>query len=187
MTQKIPLEVLGLSKIGRASDSFYLVLGERRTDRRLPVAIGLFEAQAIAVRMEHIVPRRPLIHDLFFSLAASLDIRLIEVFIYDYHEQIFFTKLVCRQGDKQIEIESRTSDAVALALRFNAPIFTCERVMHNLAVVINASQPPAADQQMQLDQMPLSDLKKAMKEAIASEDYEQASHLRDAIRSREAE
>ena len=120
------MEILGLSSSQSQTGSFALVLGEENGNRRLPIIIGMFEAQAIAIEIEKIVPNRPMTHDLFKSFAASYKYNIEEIIISDLKEGVFFAKIVCSNGKGTIEIDARPSDAIAIGIRFEAPIFTYE-------------------------------------------------------------
>ncbi|MEM9982282.1 MAG: bifunctional nuclease family protein, partial [Bacteroidota bacterium] len=133
---KIRLEILGLSSSQSQSGSFALVLGEKTGNRRLPIIIGMFEAQAIAIEIERITPNRPMTHDLFRSISESFDVKVLEVIISDLREGVFYAKLVCTDGAKVSEIDARPSDAIAIALRFSAPIFTQENVLSEAGIVL---------------------------------------------------
>ena len=122
--EKIQLEILGLSSSQSQSGSFALVLGETDGNRRLPIIIGMFEAQAIAIEIEKIIPNRPMTHDLFKSFGHSFNYTIKEIVISDLKEGVFFAKIVCENDNKTVEIDARPSDAIAIGLRFNAPIFT---------------------------------------------------------------
>ncbi len=126
---KIKLNVLGISYSQTQSGAYALVLTEEHGNRRIPIIIGGFEAQAIAIQLEGLTPPRPLTHDLFLSFATAFNISLIEVDIYRLEEGVFYSKLVCENGNREITIDARTSDAIALALRFKCPIYTTEEII----------------------------------------------------------
>ena len=121
---KIGLEIIGLSYSQTQSGAYALVLGEKDGKRRIPIIIGGFEAQAIAIELENMTPSRPLTHDLFKTFASTFEIKIKEIIIYNLVEGIFFAKLVCEQNGKIVEIDARTSDSIALAVRFNCPVST---------------------------------------------------------------
>ncbi len=198
---KIPLTVLGLSYSQSQSGAYALVLAEENGERRIPIIIGGFEAQSIAIELEGLRPPRPLTHDLFVSFATAFNIDIIEVNIYKLEEGIFFSELVCDNGSLRIKIDARTSDAVALAIRFKCPIFTTEQILQKAGIVINLeSEPdqPAKEhekdtgqkkskpqpQQSKYAGMNLDELKSALDEAVSREDYEEASKIRDEIAKR---
>jgi len=125
---KIKLEIVGMSYSQSQSGAYALILGETEGNRRLPIIIGGFEAQAIAIELERIKPSRPLTHDLFRNFASTFGIVVTEVIINKFHEGVFYSELVCFDGEKIVEIDSRTSDAIALALRFHCPVYTYEPI-----------------------------------------------------------
>ncbi len=199
MTQKIQLEIVGLTS-GQAQGSYTLILGEEGGDRKLPIIIGSFEAQAIAIEIEKIVPFRPMTHDLFVSFSKTFDIKVKEIIIYKLIEGVFYSKLVCKKEDKLYEIDARTSDAMALAVRFNCPVYTFEDVMKAASITLDnddidePSQPQApskdepilrgAPKQNTFEKFSLSELEEMLDEAEKVEDYEKAANIRDEIRKR---
>jgi len=134
---KIKLEILGLSSSQSQAGSFALVLGEESGNRRLPIIIGMFEAQAIAIEIEKIIPNRPMTHDLFKSFAHSFEYKVDEIVISDLKEGVFFAKIICSNGSGQIEIDARPSDAIAIGLRFEAPIYTFETILAEAGIVLS--------------------------------------------------
>lgn len=136
---KIQLDIVGLSYSQTQSGAYALVLGEMQGNRRLPIIIGGFEAQAIAVEIEKMTPSRPLTHDLFKTLADSYEIQIEEVLIYNLIDGIFFAKVICKSVGKTIELDARTSDAVALAVRFDCPIYTYDFIMSSAGIVIEGN------------------------------------------------
>ena len=137
MSDKVKMEILGLSTGQAQSGSFALVLGEFEGKRRLPIIIGMFEAQAIAIEIESITPNRPMTHDLFKSFAYHFDFQVKEILISDLKEGVFFAKLICDKEGKSVEIDSRPSDAIAIGLRFGIDIFTTGQILNEAAVVIS--------------------------------------------------
>jgi uncharacterized protein len=135
--EKIKLEILGLSSSQSQSGSFALVLGEETGNRRLPIIIGMFEAQAIAIEIEKIIPNRPMTHDLFKSFALAFNFTVEEIVISDLKEGVFFAKIICSDGIKTIEIDARPSDAIAIGLRFEVPIFTYESILSEAGIVLS--------------------------------------------------
>src|SRR3954469_22835728 len=127
--KKVRLEIVGLSYSQTQAGAYALVLGESGGKRRLPIIIGGFEAQAIAIELEKMTPSRPLTHDLFKTFAETFDINVTEVVIYNLAEGIFYAKLICNDGTREVEIDARTSDAIALAVRFQCPIYTFEFIL----------------------------------------------------------
>ena len=134
--EKIRLEIIGMSYSQSQSGAYALILGERDGKRKLPIIIGGFEAQAIAIELEKIKTPRPLTHDLFKSFAEAFNIRVSEIIVNKFHEGVFYAVLICSDSETEIEIDSRTSDAIALALRFNCPIYTYENIMVAAGIVM---------------------------------------------------
>jgi hypothetical protein len=177
-------------------------LAEADGNRRLPIIIGNYEAQAIAIMLENMVPTRPLTHDLFKSFADSFQIDVTEIIIYNLKEGIFFSKMVCTDGNQTIEIDARTSDAVAMAVRFNCPIFTFETILAQAGVALDESEideddeniipaPRNIEKKKQLSTVSsefsgLSDeqLEELLNHALEDEAYERASRIRDEINKR---
>lgn len=204
--EKIKLEILGLSSSQSQSGSFALVLGEEGGNRRLPIIIGMFEAQAIAIEIEKIIPNRPMTHDLFKSFAIGFNFTVEEIVISDLKEGVFFAKIICSDGVKSIEIDARPSDAIAVGLRFDVPIFTYENILSEAGIVLSdlneeeAEEPkeeatkekkekkqPASKGKTTLDQIKdtSSDQLRAMlQEALDKEDYEKAARIRDELNRR---
>lgn len=190
--EKIRLDIVGLSYSQTQQGAYALVLGERKGRRRLPIIIGGFEAQAIAIELEKMKPSRPLTHDLFKNFAETFGIKITEVIIYNLVEGIFYAKLLCDDGKKSIEIDTRTSDAIALAVRFGAPIFTYEFILSSAGIILEeeatpkeiAAKPEAKTTKESIRTMPVPDLEKKLKESIAQEDYEKASQIRDELNRR---
>lgn len=187
---KIRLEILGLSSSQAQSGSFALVMGEKGGSRRLPIIIGMFEAQAIAIEIEHIAPNRPMTHDLFRSLAESFEIRLIEVVISDLREGVFYARLVCVSEDRKIEIDARPSDAIAIALRFNAPVYTYENVLQEAGIVLSDEDDEAFEEVSKparpesLKDYSTDELQGLLNQALENEDYEKAAKIRDELGKR---
>lgn len=194
--EKIALDIVGLSYSQTQSGAYALVLGEQEGKRRLPIIIGGFEAQAIAIELEDMTPSRPLTHDLFKSFADSFGIKINEVIIFNLIEGIFHAKLSCEKDGNKIEIDARTSDAVALAVRFKCPIFTFEFILKEAGITIedesSALSPESSDpkkaaskkEKKGIASMNISDLKEKLQHAIDTENYEEASRLRDEIEKR---
>jgi len=192
--EKIKLEIVGLSYSQTQSGAYALVLGETSGQRRLPIIIGGFEAQAIAIELEKMQPTRPLTHDLFKSFAESFDIRITEVIIYNLVEGIFFAKLICNNGGEEMEIDARTSDAIALAVRFNCPIYTYEFILSSAGIILEEKEgTEGAEAEIDLEELTgegskantVEDLQNDLEEALKREDYEGASKLRDEIKRRQ--
>lgn len=198
--KKIKLDIVGLSYSQTQSGAYALVLGEVNGRRRLPIIIGGFEAQAIAIEIEKMTPSRPLTHDLFKSFAESYSISIHEVIIYNLVDGIFYAKLICSDGKKSMEIDARTSDAIALAVRFECPIYTYEFILATAGIVIEGTDfvfldnldAPAeesiASTQTQSNYAGLTDdeLKSKLQEALTEEAYEKAAKIRDEIAKRKS-
>lgn len=194
--QKIRLNILGLSVSQTQSGAYALVLAEENGERRIPIIIGPVEAQAIAIQLEGLKPPRPLTHDLIKNIALAFDISLLEVTIYKLEEGIFYSELLCEMGGKEIRVDSRTSDAVALALRFRCPIYTSEEILKKAGIVLeqeDEESPVRSIFDEDYDEpVPSSyahystnELLELLDEAIQNEDYEKASLIRDELNKRE--
>ena len=196
LMKKIKLDIVGLSYSQTQSGAYALVLGEINGRRRLPIIIGGFEAQAIAIEIEKMTPSRPLTHDLFKSLAESYHINIQEVIIYNLVDGIFYAKLMCNDGTKTSEIDARTSDAIALAVRFECPIYTYEFILATAGIIIEGnefvflenieSQPEEKTPSTALNYSSLTEaeLKENLKEALKDEAYERAAKIRDELSKR---
>ncbi len=201
--KKINLDIIGLSYSQTQTGAYALVLGEKNGKRRLPIIIGGFEAQAIAIELEKMTPSRPLTHDLFKTFANTFDIEIKEVIIYNLVEGIFFAKLICEKDGKEVEIDARTSDSIALAVRFNCPISTYEFILSSAGILLedeqNADENEDDEEEDDLDNpveellqpstkdittIGADELEKYLDDAIAMEDYERASQIRDEINKR---
>ncbi len=190
--KKIELNIVGLSYSQAQSNSYALVLGETNGKRRLPIVIGHYEAQAIALELEKMKPSRPLTHDLFYNFAKTYGINVVEVQITKFHEGIFYATLVCDNGISIHEIDSRTSDAVALSIRFHCPIFTTEEIMSQAGILFEEEEPSAdsldsaSDDEIYSDfrNLTITELEDELQKAVDAEDYEKASLIRDEIRRR---
>ncbi len=194
--EKIALEIIALSQNVSQTHSYAIVLGEVGGARRLPIVIGGFEAQAIAVALEKMTPSRPLTHDLMKNIFGSFDIELDEVLIYNLQEGVFFAKLMCRRNGQAAEIDSRTSDAIALAVRFGCPIYSYEFILDQAGIVMEEQASPAPD----IDKKPSSKPKASRKEDLTAlsvdelneklqhyldnEEYEKAAAVRDELQKR---
>jgi uncharacterized protein len=197
---KIKLEILGLSSSQSQSGSFALVLGEERGNRRLPIIIGMFEAQAIAIEIEKIIPNRPMTHDLFKSFATSFKFSIKEIVISDLKEGVFYAKIVCSDGMKLTEIDARPSDAIAIGIRFNVPIYTYEAILSEAGIVLSESAEeedafqnkpesksiitPSKASSSALKDYSYDKLKEMLNEALEQEDYEKAAKIRDELNKR---
>ncbi len=199
---KIKLNVLGISYSQTQSGAYALVLAEEGGERRIPIIIGGFEAQAIAIQLEGLKPPRPLTHDLFLSFASSFGISITEINIYKLEEGVFYSNLICEDGEKQMTVDARTSDAIALALRFRCSIYTTEEILAKSGIVIDIEpeskegSPTSASKLFvdpsseprrpaeELKDLSLNELKEMLKDAVKNENYEKASDIRDEINRR---
>lgn len=193
--EKIKLELLGLSPSQSQQGSFALILSEVGGSRRLPIIIGMFEAQAIAVEMERIKPNRPMTHDLFKSFALAFDFNIEEIMISHLNEGIFYAKILCSDGIRQKTVDARPSDAIAIALRFKVPIYTTSSIMFEASITSNDVQEEeeieieetiqhSEPQGSELKYKSLDELKKMLNELLAKEEYEEAAKIRDEIEKR---
>ncbi len=200
--KKILLEIVGLSYSQNQSGAYVLVLGESSGSRRLPIVIGGFEAQAIAIELEKMTPTRPLTHDLFKSFATTFKINLKEVIIYNVVEGIFFAKLICSDGTKEFDIDARTSDAIALAVRFNCDIYTHESILKSAGIALDGDMDSTIlSENSKIAELHIEDsfqkdnadefksksseeLKNTLQWALENEKYEMASKIRDELNQR---
>jgi bifunctional DNase/RNase len=199
--KKIKLEILGLSSSQSQTSSFALVLGETEGNRRLPIIIGMFEAQAIAIEIEKIIPNRPMTHDLFKSFANNFHFTVEEIVISDLKEGVFFAKIVCSDGLKKMEVDARPSDAIAIGLRFDSPIFTYENILAEAGIVLTDEAEEETDKKSEpktkvkketasvkkaedFKNYSVERLNELLKEAIDKEDYERAAKIRDELSKR---
>lgn len=210
--KKIELDIVALSHSVTQSHNYAVVLGEQEGSRRLPIVIGGFEAQAIAVAMERMTPNRPLTHDLFKNTLETFDIELKEVIINNLLDGIFYARLVCLKDGEEIEIDSRTSDALAMAVRFNCPIYTYEFILDAAGVILEDTDEEGNDEPVEkaqpttsgsskkprrkrattkssggnaLSTYSVEDLNRMLEEVLGDEDYERAAKIRDEIQRRE--
>lgn len=193
--KKIELEIVALSHSITQTHSYAVVLGEVNGLRRLPIVIGGFEAQAIAVALERMQPSRPLTHDLMKNFMLAFNVELHEIVINDLQEGIFYSKLVCSSENDTVEIDSRTSDALALAVRFGCPIYTYENILENAGILmeeegkprqeeIPVTSPTITEENQDLKNLSLEELEKLLTEVLESEDYIRAISIRDEINAR---
>lgn len=199
--KKIELEIIAISHSVTQTQSYAVVLGEVNGSRRLPIVIGGFEAQAIAVALEKMNPSRPLTHDLMKNFLIAFGIDLHEVIINDLQEGVFYSKLVCSNEQDTIEIDSRTSDAIAMAIRFGCPIYTYEHILQNAGILLEETEENKRKKEgggtlneeirntgnEDLKQMTLVELNNLLTEVLESEDYLRAIAIRDEINSRNQE
>ena len=194
--EKIKLEIVGLSYSQTQSGAYALVLSEVNGNRRLPIIIGGFEAQAIAIELEKMVPTRPLTHDLFKNFATNFSIEVKEVIVYKLVEGIFYSKLICEQNGTIAEIDARTSDAIAIGVRFNCPVFTYESILSSAGILLDetdleendllAESMDESTEENTIASLSKEDLESQLNQAIQDEDYELASRIRDEIKKRKA-
>ncbi|MDD3876901.1 MAG: DUF151 domain-containing protein [Bacteroidales bacterium] len=200
--EKIELRILGISYTHSQTTAYALILAEKFGLRRLPIIIGNFEAQSIAIEMEKMKPTRPLTHDLFKSFSDSFGVLIKEVIINKFSEGVFHALLVCANEDKEVQIDARTSDAVAIAIRFNAPIFTTKEVLDVAGIILDLETSDKKEEDV--DQIPeeepefnedkneyqdyteftLIELQAMLKSALEKEEYEKASLIRDELKKR---
>lgn len=206
---KIKLEILGLSSSQSQSGSFALVLGEVEGDRRLPIIIGMFEAQAIAIEIEKVRPSRPMTHDLFRAIGNDLNFTVEEIIISNLKEGVFFAQIMITDGIKHIAVDSRPSDAIAIGLRFDAPIYTYEHILSEAGIVVEDTEEEQEEGESEeassetseavvetsekgktkkpssdLKSLSLDKLNEMLNEAIENEDYEKAARIRDELNKR---
>ncbi|RZL45126.1 MAG: hypothetical protein EOP00_18145 [Pedobacter sp.] len=202
--KKVKLDIVGLSYSQTQSGAYALVLGEVNGRRRLPIIIGAFEAQAIAIEIEKMTPTRPLTHDLFKSFANLYNIEISEIIIYNLVDGVFFAKLICTDGQNTQEIDARTSDAIALAVRFNATIYTYEFILSSAGIVIEGNdflflenmdaitkEHSSEDMQTSIpvsgyQSLSTEELQQKLEDALTEEAYEKAARIRDEIARRNA-
>lgn len=193
----IELEIIGLTASHSQSGSFTLVLGELEGRRRLPIIIGMFEAQAIAIELEKITPNRPMTHDLVKSFSKHFDFTVEYILISDMREGVFYAKIVCQGPYKRVEIDARPSDAVAIAVRFEAPVYCSFPVMEEAGIEEadtgdsaktkgseGKDKPAIRKKEPSLKDYSLEKLNQLLEKAIQDEDYERAARLRDEINRR---
>ncbi len=191
--RRIELDIVALSHSMTQSHNYAVVLGERKGQRRLPIVIGSFEAQAIAVAMERMVPNRPLTHDLFKSTLDTFDIQLKEVVINNLLDGIFYARLICTREGELFEIDSRTSDAIAMAVRFECPIYTYDFILEAAGVVLEeqedgslrAAQVAGNMDSDAIETLSMDTLQTKLQEVLEAEDYEMAAKIRDEIKRRQ--
>jgi bifunctional DNase/RNase len=196
--KKVKLNILGLSYSQTQTGAYALVLSEADGNRRIPIIIGAVEAQAIAIQLEGLKPPRPLTHDLFLNVALAFDIEIVEVFIHKLEEGIFYAEIVCEQNSNRIRVDSRTSDAIALALRFECPIFTTEEIIEKAGIIMEFDEngemndepddsgmiKKSGAKHIDYSEYSSDELNEMLGTAVAGEDYEKASEIRDEINKR---
>lgn len=202
--EKILLQILGLSNSTSHQGSFALLLGEANGKRKLPIVIGMFEAQAIAIELEKIVPNRPLTHDLFKAFADSFNFEVTEIYISELKEGIFFAQIICSDGINSHAVDARPSDAIAIGLRFGVDIYTNEKIMSEAGVVLSGDdeEQEAAEEKKtkskssqskqeraksfaeELQDLSTETLQGMLDESLNQEDYERAALIRDELNRR---
>lgn len=195
--EKIELKIIGLSYSQTQSGAYALVLSEKQGTRRLPIIIGGFEAQSIAIELENMKPSRPLTHDLFKSFAESFSIMIKEVVIYNLIEGVFYSKIVCDQAGEEVEIDARTSDAIAIGIRCDCPVYTFEHILSSAGIQLEEEMDEAeslSDDENEeaeatvpgneLSGMTDEELNRLLQEALEQENYERASEIRDELNKR---
>jgi uncharacterized protein len=192
--KKIELEIVALSHSITQTHSYAVVLGEVNGLRRLPIVIGGFEAQAIAVALEKMQPSRPLTHDLMKNFMNAFNVDLLEVNITDLQEGIFYSKLVCSSENDTVEIDSRTSDALALAVRFGCPVYTFEHILDSAGILMEDTAATKKRKPTEIEEtssetgdlkaLTLEELNKLLNEVLEQEDYLRAIAIRDEINIR---
>ncbi len=189
---KIKLEVVGLSS-GQSSGSYTLILSETPGKRKLPIVIGSFEAQAIAIEIEKIVPFRPMTHDLFVNIFREFNIDLMEVLIYNLQEGVFHARLICEYMGQIKELDARTSDSIALAVRFKCPIYTYDYIMEEAGVILSdemvnpemeETPAPIAKSENDISSQSMEQLQQNLDQALSMEDYVLAAKIRDEMEQR---
>jgi hypothetical protein len=190
---KLQVDILGLSTSPHTNGAYALILYEVEGKRKLPIIIGGFEAQAIALKLENIKPPRPFTHDLFKHIADAFSLHVKEVFIDELHNETFYAKVICEMGGEVHEIDARPSDAIAIAVRFNAPIFVSEEIMNEAGIVEEQTKEgeAAPEEEEELVEKPVAEitsdetlveeLNRKLEDAINREDYEEAARLRDEL------
>lgn len=182
------MEILGLSTSPSSGGAYALILSEAEGSRRLPIIIGSFEAQAIALELENIKPPRPMTHDLLKNLILSFDTEIKHIYINELSEGTFYAQIVCDRENQLLELDARPSDAIALAVRFNAPIYVNPEVLEEAGIVTDP-EPQELDEgfgaaEEEPGQKELSQLEKLeveLKTAVETENYEKAAKIRDRI------
>ncbi len=189
--RKLQVDILGLSTSPHTNGAYALILYELDGKRKLPIIIGGFEAQAIALKLENIKPPRPFTHDLFKNIADVFHLHVNEIIIDELHNETFYAKVVCEVNGEVHEIDARPSDAIAIAVRFNAPLFVTEEIMNEAGIKEEQKEDGEEDEVLQAEEVlpaalvspnvRLEELQSALNDAISNENYEEAARLRDEI------
>ena len=191
MDDRVKLKVMGITYSQIQNGAYALVLAEENGDRRIPIIIGTAEAQSIAIRLEHLTPPRPMTHDLFASFAQGFGIRLREVFVYHYEDGVFSSELLFDDGTRQIRIDSRTSDAIAIALRTQSPIYTTEKIISEAGIIFQGEPKEKKKEETKtvkrkhLNDYSTKELKERLEEAVRMEAYEKAALIQQELKKRE--
>lgn len=197
MDDRVRLKVLGLSYNQLQSGAFALLLAEEDGPYRIPVVIGAVEAQSIAIRIEGIHPPRPLTHDLFVSFAQAFGVRLREVFIYKFEDGIFYSELTFSDGERQVVLDARTSDAIAIAMRTGAPILTTRAIVSETGFIMeeeprepahdaDAPADPVTNEEPKLENLAVEELERQLARLIEAEDYEQAALVNEILKRKKS-
>ena len=189
--RKLQVDILGLSTSPHTNGAYALILYELEGKRKLPIIIGGFEAQAIALKLENIKPPRPFTHDLFKNIADVFHLHVNEIIIDELHNETFYAKVVCEVNGEVHEIDARPSDAIAIAVRFNAPLFVTEEIMNEAGIKEEQKEDGEEDEVLQAEEVSppalvspnvrFEELQSALNDAISNENYEEAARLRDEI------
>jgi len=191
--EKIELKIVGLSYSQTQSGAYALVLSEKNGKRRLPIIIGGFEAQSIAIELEDMKPSRPLTHDLFKNFAEIFKVKIEEIVIYNLIEGVFYAKIICKSKDGEtMEIDARTSDAIAIGIRAKAPVFTFENILSSAGIQLGSEDDNLQNeegfienkQEESATELTLEELEQQLADALNDENYELASEIRDEINKR---
>ena len=191
MDDRVKLKVMGITYSQIQNGAYALVVAEENGDRRIPIIIGTAEAQSIAIRLEHLTPPRPMTHDLFASFAQGFGIRLREVFVYHYEDGVFSSELLFDDGTRQIRIDSRTSDAIAIALRTQSPIYTTEKIISEAGIIFQEEPKEKKKEETKtvkrkhLNDYSTKELKERLEEAVRMEAYEKAALIQQELKKRE--
>lgn len=205
MEDRIRLKVLGISYSQLQTGAYALLLSEENGPHKIPIVIGSSEAQAIAIKMEGIIPPRPLTHDLFVSFAHAFGVKLIEVFIYKFEEGIFYSELTFSDGNRTVQLDARTSDAISIAMRTHTPIFTTREVINETGFIIDDSdltnnpekekdvdadtEVPGSDYfaEPKLENYAIEELERTLAQLIEDENYEEAARVNDILQRKKNE